>query len=307
MKEKKISIIVPMHNSEKTIEKCITSVLAQEYGNYELMLIDDGSTDATVRICKKTLKSNFDKVKLITLENRGVSNARNLGLSKANGEYCIFVDSEQFDKHNKKILQLPEKKYASTREFIDDFYPLIGNQQIHTPWAKVYKLEVIKRFNIQFPVKMNMGEDFCFNLEYLKNISKIEITNFVSYAYSSEINELSNNLEIDAFQTRKHMIFKLREILTFFDYDIEVVNFQFVKLAYSYLMMLTTHKVFDHQLVKKMIEDTDLGYALKNTKPKNILEKILIKILKTKNINLLLMCACMMGKLQKRRRMSIHG
>lgn len=90
-----ISIIVPVYNVEKYLEKCIDSILAQTYSNMEILLIDDGSTDASGIICDNyAIKDN--RIKVIHRENKGVAYTRNEGLDLANGEYITFVDSDDY-------------------------------------------------------------------------------------------------------------------------------------------------------------------------------------------------------------------
>lgn len=97
--EKLISVIVPMYNCEKTIDRCIQSVLNQENENWELLLIDDGSTDKTVEICSRYISDN-DKVHVYEKENGGPSSARNYGIDNAKGQYLVFLDSDDYFDNN---------------------------------------------------------------------------------------------------------------------------------------------------------------------------------------------------------------
>lgn len=87
------SIIIPAYNSEKTIQRAIYSIIHQNFHSYELIVIDDGSTDQTFAICTK-MSTEFPEIKLFSKPNGGVSSARNYGLKKANGEYVIFLDAD---------------------------------------------------------------------------------------------------------------------------------------------------------------------------------------------------------------------
>lgn len=91
----KISVIIPVYNAEKYLEKCINSVLEQTYSDFELILIDDGSKDGSLEICKKFEKSD-NRIKLYGIENSGVSFARNFGIEKSTGEYITFIDSDDY-------------------------------------------------------------------------------------------------------------------------------------------------------------------------------------------------------------------
>lgn len=94
-----ISIIVPVYNVEKYLAKCLDSIREQSYKNFEVILIDDGSTDSSVEICKEYCSTD-DRFKLITKKNGGASTARNVGLKNATGKYIYFLDSDDWLKNN---------------------------------------------------------------------------------------------------------------------------------------------------------------------------------------------------------------
>ena len=90
---KLISIIINVYNGEKYIKKCLDSVINQTYKNLEILIINDGSTDKTLEICKKY---KDERIKIITTENQGLSFSRNVGIDNAGGEYLYFVDADDF-------------------------------------------------------------------------------------------------------------------------------------------------------------------------------------------------------------------
>lgn len=93
--EQLVSLIIPMHNAQQYIRTCVECVKRQSYRNLEVIFINDGSTDNTIEICKKYIKNMFN-VRLITIENQGVSAARNVGLDNAKGEYIAFADVDDY-------------------------------------------------------------------------------------------------------------------------------------------------------------------------------------------------------------------
>lgn len=93
--QEKISIIVPVYNVEAYLERCVESILSQTYTNFELLLINDGSTDASGCLCDQLASTN-ENIKVFHIENRGVSNARNLGIEQSRGEWLTFIDSDDF-------------------------------------------------------------------------------------------------------------------------------------------------------------------------------------------------------------------
>ena len=92
----KYSVIVPIYNTEKYLKQCIDSLLNQTYLNIEIILIDDGSKDNSLNICLEYQKIYFNKIRVMSQKNKGVSAARNLGIEYATGDYIIFVDSDDF-------------------------------------------------------------------------------------------------------------------------------------------------------------------------------------------------------------------
>lgn len=179
----KVSVVVPFFNVENYIEKCIDSIVGQTYSNLEIILVNDGSTDRSYEICEEY--ANHEKrIKLITKNNGGISDARNAGLDAASGEYVFFVDSDDFLDLNaisvlksraeayeadvvvcnyiyasmKKGNLIPLKTSADALEVYDtgtDFYRQCcrGKNRLghsNLVWGKLYRLSLFK--NIRFPV-----------------------------------------------------------------------------------------------------------------------------------------------------------
>ena len=107
-----VSIIVPAYNAERTINRCIDSILKQSYGNLEIIIINDGSKDSTEEKCMKYIKNK--KIKYIRIKNSGVSNARNIGIENSTGTYIMFVDSDDYIEKN-----MVERLYDNINENVD--------------------------------------------------------------------------------------------------------------------------------------------------------------------------------------------
>lgn len=214
-----VSIIVPVYNSENTIKKCIDSLIDQSYQNIEIIIINDGSVDNSVNIIKRYLDVD-ERIKLFTIENAGVSNARNSGLKYATGEYVVFCDSDDYVTENyikdlishiddeidlvisnyyfdinSKICPKPlvlEGLYSKTnniQEWINNFFL---HHYIHSPYCKIYKKEIIDKYNLIYDVSMTFGEDFKFNLDYFQYCKKVFITSNYTYYYVQNSESLSN-------------------------------------------------------------------------------------------------------------------
>ncbi len=200
-----VSIIIPVYNAEKTLKKCIDSVLGQDYADIELLLIDDESTDASGEICA-AYAAQDSRVKYIRQKNGGPSAARNTGLTYATGKYVQFVDSDDFVQPNmtKELVALLENNGADlaicgyraigkqntrdvhyTAQTIDLQNTFVSAFQAHTKmfyslWTKLYVREKITCF---FNEKYVLAEDWVFNCHYLDGIAKIAVTDQVLYNY----------------------------------------------------------------------------------------------------------------------------
>ena len=105
----KISVIIPVYNVEKWLNKCVDSILSQSYENFEVILVNDGSTDKSGDICDKYLKED-NRVKVFDILNSGQSVARNIGLKEAKGDYILFIDSDDYIEKN-TLKRMYEKIY----------------------------------------------------------------------------------------------------------------------------------------------------------------------------------------------------
>lgn len=192
MNKEKISIIVPVYNSQSTISKCINSLLRQTYENIEIILVDDGSCDHSLDIC--LFFKNFDKrIKVFNKQNGGVSSARNFGIEMATGKFIMFCDSDDWVENTwcetMINLYIPEclvmsgyychyqDKNQWIGEYIEDKvipkedYLLTKKYGGFAPWNKLFCLDKIKLNQIRFPDDITLGEDQLFVWRYLQCIS----------------------------------------------------------------------------------------------------------------------------------------
>ena len=178
------SVIIPVYNAEATLKKCVDSVLGQQFANFEVILVDDGSKDGSFQICEEYARKD-SRVIVIHKENGGVSSARNRGLEIAKGKWVTFVDSDDYindtylvlheDKDvvfvsYRNVLDEKEKEGLSSACFtgchLSDVVAKYGSDSmLRTPWAKFYRRDLIG--NIRFPEDMKVGEDTCFVWRYL--------------------------------------------------------------------------------------------------------------------------------------------
>lgn len=194
-----VSIIIPVYNAEKYMNRCLDSCSAQTYGNIEVLMINDGSDDCSEKICREY--SQKDK-RFITLsqENKGVSEARNNGIMHAKGKYITFADSDDWLAPD-AVSEYVERAVEDKTDFvIAGFLRVINDVTIPMSdikedllitrehfaecmadapadfyygvvWNKLYRAEIIKQHHIFFSPRFKWCEDFLFNLEYLQYIT----------------------------------------------------------------------------------------------------------------------------------------
>ena len=192
----KVSVIVPVYNSEKYIEKCLNSIIEQTYKDFELIVINDGSKDNSLEILEK-YKNDFPKViTLINQENIGVSKTRNNAIKMAKGKYVMFIDNDDFiDKdYIETFINEAEKEdydvvlggYRRPNEKGEIIKKLKLPQEewakfmIFAPWARIYKKEYLLKNDIEF-LSVNIGEDVYFNIQAMMISKKIKIIDYIGY------------------------------------------------------------------------------------------------------------------------------
>lgn len=215
-----ISVIVPVYKVEAYLSKCIDSILAQSFTDFELLLIDDGSPDNSGIICDQYAKKD-ERVKVFHKSNGGVSSARNHGLDNAKGVWVAFVDSDDYvgedylkglyeivksdidlviqtlyyiKKNGTKIsydLQMSEEKKVYTQSEFRQLQLDLHLEIRCQPFSKLFKRSIIKMNNINFPEDIHLGEDYCFLLKYLCSTrNKVCVSSMSNYFYIDKENSL---------------------------------------------------------------------------------------------------------------------
>ena len=211
----KYSVIVPVYNVESYLPRCIDSLLAQNYVDLEILLIDNGSNDQSGQICEN-YAAQFSNITAYHIPNKGVGSARNFGLSKAKGEFICFVDADDylvgnlfsdvesqldsqldllvFSYYNSieknlseidrsaKILPTEGKKDKS--DFIALFQELFLTDMMYTVWNKIYRREFLEEHQIVFE-SYELGEDVRFNLSVYQHVNTVFLVKSAYYVYVS--------------------------------------------------------------------------------------------------------------------------
>ena len=205
-----VSIIIPAYNAEDYVDRCIESCLSQSYKDIEIIVVDDGSKDQTVNICKKYSDS---RLKVIEKSNEGVSCTRNVGLSHAKGDLILFLDADDFlyedccarvvsemtsdidlmvfgynsvTKNGIESTSCPDRKYIYNKDNICDCLVQLKSMNcLFTCWNKVYRKEKI---NVLFDEQMTFAEDSVFVLNYFLKCKTVLICPYIGYGYYIQTN-----------------------------------------------------------------------------------------------------------------------
>lgn len=260
MNTPKISVIVPVYNVEKYLSRCIESILSQTFTDFELLLIDDGSTDRSGEMCDEYAKKD-DRIRVFHKENGGVASARQMGINNAVGIYSIQVDSDDWAEK-----QMLEKMYMKIIEtdadiVIADFFYDKNGQSIYTKqrsnkilssemitdillnklegalWSKLIRHSLYRNYNIHFFQNIDHGEDILVTSQlFLLNI-KIIFLNAAFYHYNLQnLNSITRNYTKKSFCMQKKYVAALIRLLPKDKYKntIDFVTFGIKNNAFYY-------------------------------------------------------------------------
>lgn len=276
-----VSIVVPIFNSENSLQACIESIIKQTYDNFELILINDGSTDKSETICKQY--ANLDqRIHYINQVNSGASAARNHGIKIAKGEWILFIDSDDYISKSylldlislikntsvSLIVSPPIRKYnkgtVSSRPLLTNSYYLqkegiinfINNGYLvySEPHSKLFNAKIIKENNISFPEGMLIGEDAIFISDFLKHSECIITTSKQGYYYC----DCETSIQRKKYDYRKELLWfsKLKssyqELAKKYNLDLDTASFWIIlsPMMNRYLQAVCSCKNLSFQQMK---------------------------------------------------------
>lgn len=285
-----VSIIVPVYNAENYLEKCICSVLEQSYTNFELILVDDGSTDNSLNICRVYEKKD-SRIKALSKSNEGVSVARNCGIEICKGKFVVFLDADDWIERDyvKNIMFYVSeesdlwvmdysidrngqttKRNSFTKEF--DFFNkkdiIALEKQCLIPqyrfsqnlksefflagvWGKVFKTTIIKERNIRFAKELKISEDVMFLTEYLENCYRVKYFHEYGYHYVARQTSKMHDFKKSLFDDYVVYIDKLK--LDINQKKLENID---VKIAYA-IAIRTLYTFFSNGFFLKINEGNE--------------------------------------------------
>ena len=290
------SIIVPIYNVELYLKKCLDSILSQTFNDFELILVNDGSTDKSGDIAKE-YKNKYNNIKLIDKENGGLSSARNAGIKKATGDYLLFIDSDDmlvnesalsnivpYLKNNDVILLGFEKLYFdnTTKPVVNNADESLRNKSVDEKIVGLIKSNIFvtsacnKCINRKYFIDNNLffeegilSEDIEWSIRLLLTVNNIDFTNKPYYYYRQ-----SREGSISTTVSQKHIFDMTNSINKCIDY-INKSRISFEKkdallnfLAYQYMVLMAYYIEADSKLLKTSIKK--LNYLLNYDSSKKV-------------------------------------
>ena len=262
-----VSILVPVYNVEKYIDKCLKSLLQQTYPEIEIILINDGSTDSSLEICH-SYAQKYDNIHVYSYENKGISTTRNRALDKMNGDYLMFVDSDDFlNKH--AVSKMMERMHQTQSDivmcgFVMDYFKVIPlyrfvarnrvyepietlhnmilNKGINNyPWAKLYARSTFK--DVRFPENTYGFEDTRTIFKAIMQSHKVATMPNRYYHYVQRRGSITNRMSLETVLDMKKAYQYQQEYLKkeypeeHFDYTMNYYNLDMV-IIYTLLLFV---------------------------------------------------------------------
>ena len=322
------SIIVPVYNAKKYLKKCINSIINNGFDDYELILIDDGSVDNSWELMNK-YKKQKDNIKIFRKENTGVSDTRNFGILKAEGEYIYFVDADDWIENGalKQIFDLLcfkkydlllfdykrvynenqiyyvanifDKNIEFNGEKIQELgYKCLISGKLNNIGNKVYKKEIIERYNIRFNTSLKRGEDWIFNLDFISKCKNAKYVNKQYYNYRLNLSSATNKFDVDNLEKIKMLHKQLYTYIDIFSLNKIEANYNLNALVVRRYLDLIKKCFYSYQnadkhetklYISKILNDP---ICIKNFKTVNynefdIVNKILLFLVRIKNYNMI--------------------
>lgn len=304
------SVIVPVYNVEKYLRRCLDSLKNQEGNDFEVILVDDGSTDNSLAICNEYAATDT-RFKVIHKENGGVSSARNVGIDQATGKYIAFVDSDDYvtkdyfetlrplmsqdhelivfnnyqelgggkaQTYNRgleeRVYSIEElKNIQRMTPYYKEFFTMIGM----VPWNKLYNRSIIRNNKLRFNIDMCFAEDAYFIFDFLTYVNRLYLVNKPLYFYNT-VNTNSAIRALNAEKIKNQLYDTVRILKRRKQYASLInLNFDFNNNYIDSIMLLTTRLVKSNSNRKQiyaMVYESGASALLIDSKPIDFYHKI---------------------------------
>lgn len=281
--EDRVSIIVPAHNAGRYIDKCIKSIVDQTYKNLEIIIVENGSTDDTLKICSE-LAEKYKAIRVVSSSDSGVSRARNTGIRLSTGKYIAFADADDWldetiiecavrrFKNNylniwghvlcykdKSVPESPVRLQQCTKNqlianTISSLPPdYLADPYLGSCWGKLFEADIIRSHDICFPEDMTLGEDTIFALRYMQYIKGVNIISESGYNYNMTDNSsITHSLHSDVYEQYERKLSCIYQVIDNLsitddnDINAAVVNFSWVTfriISFNFIREALSRKI----------------------------------------------------------------
>ena len=274
-----ISVIVPVYNCSRYVGECIESILSgNETVNFELVLIDDGSSDNSLQICGKYASIYPDKIKVWHKVNGGVSSARNYGLDKAIGEWIIFVDADDtlangtldwlqniLIEGNFDLLQFGlSRGWNGTKESVSSqlVTDYVAGEHCHVCiGGNVFKSRLIKEHSIYFDEEISLAEDQLFVMTYLRNASRVRRIADILYEYRENASSASNTPSSDKLLVSYYKLLDFKKDNELFSeiIDVTLVSHMYVLVLHGEVNLKELETLYRESKISAAVMSSDKG------------------------------------------------
>lgn len=323
-----ISIIIPVYNVEKWIRRAVSSLQEQTLKDFELFLVDDGSTDTSGAILDE-LAAEDERIRVVHQENAGAARARNAAIALATGEFLYFMDGDDWcepdmlqkmfdfavannldmvvagffidtyyekDKFYREVRTAPNKVFASRQEFREHAHELFDAQLLYAPWNKLYRREWIAANGIVFP--STFWDDLPFNLDVIRNIEQVGCTDARFYHFLRARAESENTkYRPDMYSKREEEHTWLCELYEQWNIDTPAVR-EFLARRYAERLVgcvenitnsnCTLSRAEKRAEIKRMINTPQARAALEQARPRSTMMKAMLLPLKRGSVGMTL-------------------
>lgn len=319
-----VSIIVPIYNAEKHLNRCIDSILNQEYSDFELILVNDGSKDASPQICDEYAAKDA-RVRVIHKENTGVSDTRNIAIDHATGTYLQFLDSDDWITPDATKLLVRTAENYHCDMVISDFYRVVGEHlaqkgdieedgvmtleefaahMVENPadfyygvlWNKLFRRDIVEEHHLRMNTEISWCEDFMFNLEYFRHAKVFYALQVPIYYYVKTKGSLaSQGLSVSNTVKMKLMVFEYynnfyKQVLTEEDYEnsrYQVYRYFVDSARDGFVLPLPgTHKLGDERVSLRPEALSGEGLIIESYRERKLMERRLESVALKHNLSL---------------------
>ncbi len=293
-----LSVVVPVYNAEKFLDKCIQSIIEYQGADLEVIIVDDGSKDHSLEVCRKWAERDR-RIKVFSKQNGGVSSARNFGIDNAQGQYITFCDSDDYysphaletirsalgngcdlylfcyNKFSAKKgytpnLVLDQDIILTSEELAKDFWKYYSGGMINCGTNKVFCRSLILESGLRYDENMTFAEDATFNLQYLKKTRRLYMISKTLYNYISNDTQAIKRRHKDYFKMHEKMFGAIENFLCDYGEVGEVFYDYWLKM----LIYSCYHQNFRLDNLSEMMNHPNTMQMCTRCRPSAIMEKI---------------------------------